>query len=88
MRRRAGFKSGDKLEFRLSGGVITILPKALDDEETPAQLEVIDRAIAEGLDDIKHGRVQGPFSSHKEFITSLHPEARKLRAKKPKRPAR
>jgi AbrB family looped-hinge helix DNA binding protein len=88
VRRRAGLKSGDRLEFRVSGGVITILPKPLDDEETPAQREAIDRALAEGLDDIKHGRLQGPFSSHKEFIASLHQEARKLSEKKPKRPVR
>jgi bifunctional DNA-binding transcriptional regulator/antitoxin component of YhaV-PrlF toxin-antitoxin module len=92
VRRRAGLKSGDKLEFRVSGGVITILPKPaagdISDENTPAQRELIDRAIAEGLEDIKHGRLQGPFSSHKEFITSLHQEARKLNAKKPKRPVR
>jgi len=27
VRRRAGFKSGQELEFKASGGVITILPK-------------------------------------------------------------
>lgn len=88
VRRRAGFKNGDKLEFKVSGGVITILPKPLEDEYTHAQRDVIDRALAPGLDDIKHGRLQGPFSSHQEFIASLHREARKLSAKKPKRPAR
>jgi bifunctional DNA-binding transcriptional regulator/antitoxin component of YhaV-PrlF toxin-antitoxin module len=77
VRRRAGFKSGDKLEFRVSDGVVTILPKQPDDEYTHAQREAIDRAVAEGLDDVKHGRLQGPFSSHKEFIASLHREARK-----------
>ena len=92
VRRRAGLKSGDRLEFRVSGGVITILPKPAvsrgDDKETPAQREVIDRALAEGLDDIKHGRLQGPFSSHKEFIASLHRESHRLSRKKPKRPVR
>lgn len=88
VRRQAGLKTGDKLEFRVSDGVITILPKPPDDQETPAQREAIDRAIAEGLDDIKHGRVQGPFSSHKEFISSLRQEARALSTKKPNRPAR
>src|SRR5580658_7310423 len=82
VRRRAGFKSGDKLEFRVSDGVVTILPKPpgedTSDEYTHAQREAIDRAVAEGLDDIKHGRLQGPFSSYKEFIASLHREARKL----------
>jgi len=27
VRRRAGFKPGDRVEFRVSGGVVTILPK-------------------------------------------------------------
>jgi bifunctional DNA-binding transcriptional regulator/antitoxin component of YhaV-PrlF toxin-antitoxin module len=88
VRRQAGLKTGDKLEFRVSGGVITILPKPPDGQETPAQREAIDRAIAEGLDDIKRGRSQGPFSSHKEFISSLHQEARSLSTKKSKRPVR
>jgi hypothetical protein len=34
------------------------------------------------LEDVKLGRLQGPFSSYREFITSLHREVRKLRTKK------
>ena len=39
VRRRAGFKSGDELEFKVSGKVITIRPKKMgaDDEYTLAQ---------------------------------------------------
>ena len=86
VRRTAGFKSGQEIEFKASGGVITILPKLPADEEyTPAQRRTVDRAIAKGLDDIKHGRLEGPFSSHKEFIDSLHKEAGKLGKKKTKR---
>ena len=89
VRRQAGLKTGDTLEFRVSGGVITILPTHPHDKKTPAQRGVIDRAIAEGLDDIKRGRLQGPFLSHREFISSLHQEARTLSTKKPKkRPVR
>jgi hypothetical protein len=54
----------------------------------PAQRRAIDRDIAKGLEDIEHCRVQGPYSSHKEFIASLHEEAKKLRSKRAKRPAR
>ena len=38
MRRRAGIKVGDRLEFRVSGGVINIIPQSqsADDEYTPA----------------------------------------------------
>ena len=90
VRRRAGLKSGDKVEFKVSGGVITILPKCpnADDEYTPEQRRVIDAQLAEGLADIKAGRVQGPFPSYKEFIASLHKEAKKLSGKNTTRPPR
>ena len=39
VRRKAGFKSGEELEFKASGGVITIVPKLpnADNEYTPEQ---------------------------------------------------
>ena len=90
VRRRAGIKDGDKVEFRVSGGVINIIPKVppADDESTSTQRRLIDRDLAKGLADIKYGRVQGPFASHKEFVASLHREARKLDVKKTKSRAR
>jgi bifunctional DNA-binding transcriptional regulator/antitoxin component of YhaV-PrlF toxin-antitoxin module len=89
VRRRAGLKSGQELEFKVSGSVITILPKhpAAADEYTSKQRRIIDAQVAEGLADIEAGRVHGPFSTHKEFITSLHKEARKLSRKRTKRSA-
>ncbi len=89
IRRKAGIKAGDQFEFSVSGRVITILPKQpVDGEYTPAQRRSVDRALAQGLQDIKHGRVEGPFSSHKELIDSLHEAARKLDKKKAKRTIR
>ena len=86
IRRKAGIKAGDRFEFSVSGRVITIVPKhAADEEYTPAQRRSIDRAIAKGLDDIKQGRLEGPFSSHEEFINSLHAEAKKISKKTTKR---
>lgn len=86
VRRQARFKSGQDLEFRASSGVITIVPRFpnADDEYTPEQRRAIDAQLADGLADIKAGRVHGPFSKHEEFIASLHKEARKLRRKKTK----
>lgn len=80
--RRAGFRSGQKIEIKVSGGVITILPKLppADDEYTPAQRRAIDRGIAASEKDYKEGRSYGPFKTHAEFIASLHKEAAKLRA--------
>ena len=90
VRRRAGHRNGQDLEFRVSGGVITILPKlpAADDEYTPAQRRIIDARLAKGLDDIKAGRVSEAFSDHGEFIAALHKEAARLSAKKTKRQAK
>ena len=97
VRRRAGFKGGQELEFKVSGGVITILRKlpgsatarlgsaakslgtpsgyparGSDDECTPARRRFIGAQIAGGLANVAAGRVHGPFSTHKEFIASLH----------------
>jgi bifunctional DNA-binding transcriptional regulator/antitoxin component of YhaV-PrlF toxin-antitoxin module len=85
VRRRAGLKNGQKLEFKVSGGVITILPKRPDadnDEYSPEQRRAIDAQLAHGLADVAAGRVSGPFSTHKEFIDSLHKEARKVNRKR------
>src|SRR5688572_3293510 len=70
VRRQAGIKTGDQLEVKVSGGIITLLPKlpSADDEYTPKQRRVIDARIAEGLDDVKHGRVSRAFATHEEFI--------------------
>jgi bifunctional DNA-binding transcriptional regulator/antitoxin component of YhaV-PrlF toxin-antitoxin module len=84
VRRRAGFKSGQELEIKASGGVITILPKlpASDDEYTPQERRTIDRGIVASEKDYKEGRSYGPFKTHEKFIASLHQEAGKLRKKK------
>ena len=86
VRRQAGLKSGQEIEFRVVRGVISIRPKlpAADDEYTPEQRRIVEAQLAEGLADIKAGRVHGPFATHKEFIASLHKEAKKLNRKKPK----
>src|SRR5260370_38676993 len=78
--RQAGFKSGQELEVRVSGGAITILPKVpiAVDEYTPAERRAIDRGIAASEKDYKEGRSYGPFKPHEKFISSLHPEAAKL----------
>ena len=67
--------------------MITILPKlpSADDEYTPEQRRIIDARLAKADEDIKHGRLYGPFETHEEFVASLHREAKKLRAKEAKR---
>jgi bifunctional DNA-binding transcriptional regulator/antitoxin component of YhaV-PrlF toxin-antitoxin module len=81
VRRRAGFKSGAEVEFKVSGGMVTILPKlpSADDEYTPEQRRVIDAR----LDAAEKGPFYGPFPTADEAITFLHKEikARKKGAK-------
>jgi bifunctional DNA-binding transcriptional regulator/antitoxin component of YhaV-PrlF toxin-antitoxin module len=89
VRRQAGLKSGQKIEFKVSGGVIGIHPKptAADDGCTPGQRRIVDAQLAEGLADVGAGRVNGPYATHEEFIATLHAEAGKLNRKRTKRPA-
>ena len=54
------------------------------EEHTTEQRRTIDAQFAESEEDIKHGRIFGPFATHKEFIASLHKEAKKLRGPKKK----
>jgi len=84
VRRRAGLKSGDKLEIKVSGGVITILPKVpnADNEYTPAQRRAIDARLARAEADIKKGRVYGPFATHEAMIDFLHNQVKKRNAKR------
>jgi bifunctional DNA-binding transcriptional regulator/antitoxin component of YhaV-PrlF toxin-antitoxin module len=87
VRRQAGHKNGEDLEFRVSGGVITILPKlrAADDGYTPEQRRAIDARLAKDLADIKAGRTYGPFETHREMINFLHDRVKKARLKAKRR---
>jgi AbrB family looped-hinge helix DNA binding protein len=80
VRRQAGIKSGDRLEFRVSGGIINIIPElpTADDEYTPAQRRVIDARLAEA----QEGPYHGPFTTADAAITFLK---REIRARKIKR---
>ncbi len=85
--RRAGFKNGQELEVKASGGVITILPKSAtgDDEYTPGQRRAIDRGIAESEKEYRQGKTAGPFETAEAFLADLHRESAKLDARKRKR---
>jgi AbrB family looped-hinge helix DNA binding protein len=80
VRRRAGLKPGDQVEFRVSGGVINIVPKlpAADDEYTPAQRRIIDAQ----LDEAEKGPFHGPFKTAGEAIKFLHKEIRARKARR------
>ena len=88
VQRRAGIKVGDQLEFKVSGGIITILPKlpTADDEYTPEQRRIIDARLAESQEDFKKGRSFGPFNTAGEMISHMKAQLKKrAAAKKAKR---
>ena len=74
LREQAGLNKGDVVEFTFQGGKIVITPMVVidrrsfpnaDHEYTPEQRRVVDAQLAEGLADIKAGRVYS-FSSAKD----------------------
>jgi len=84
VQREAGIKAGDRLEFKVSGGVINIIPKRLtpDDESTPEQRGIINAQLAEGLEDIRAGRVSPRFNTVDEMLASLKSGRKTTRRRK------
>jgi bifunctional DNA-binding transcriptional regulator/antitoxin component of YhaV-PrlF toxin-antitoxin module len=78
VRRRAGFKPGDQVEFKASGGVITIRKLPSADEYTPTQLRIIDAH----LDEAEKHPFYGPFNTVADMIAHLKGEI-KRRMKSP-----
>ena len=71
LRKAVRLSVGDLLEAEAKNNTIVLKPKAVVDRTA------IDAAIAEGLEDIKKGRVLGPFSTAKEAIRALRTHAKK-----------
>ena len=69
IRQKVGVLVGDLLEAKVEKDKITLTPK-----------RVVDREIAMALDDMRKGRVHGPFRSVDKMLRSLH-TARKRRRK-------
>lgn len=75
VREQARLSKGDLVEFSFQRGKIVITPKTVidrsgfpnaDDEYTPEQRREIDARLDKADEDIKAGRVHGPFASAKE----------------------
>jgi len=60
IRRRARVDIGDLLEASFENGRITFTPKT-----------VIDRHLAEGMEDLAQGRIHGPYKSAAKAISAL-----------------
>jgi len=85
VQRQAGIKRGDRLEFKVRGGVITIVPRlpSADAEYTPKQRRIIDAQ----LDEAEKGPFRGRFRTAEEMIADMNGQLKKRAAlKKPKRP--
>jgi bifunctional DNA-binding transcriptional regulator/antitoxin component of YhaV-PrlF toxin-antitoxin module len=68
VRRRAGFKPGDQVEFKVSRGMVTIQPKVLspcpsDDTVTPAEAKKLRHALKQ----VREGKTT-PWSRVKDEL--------------------
>jgi AbrB family looped-hinge helix DNA binding protein len=73
VRELAHIEIGDLLEAGVENGIITFTPKGL-----------VDRHIAEGLEDARTGRTHGPYKTAGDAIAAL--EGRAKRHAKKRRP--
>ena len=63
-----GLAPGDYLEVELEGDRVILTPKAL-----------VEKRLAESLEDVRRGRMHGPFQSVPALLRSLH-KAKKTRS--------
>ena len=75
VREQIGLSVGDLLEARVERGKITFTPKS-----------VVDKGIAEGLEDIRKGRVHGPYRTVQDAMAAFQERTLK-RSGRPKRTA-
>ena len=82
VQRKAGIKAGDRVELKVSGGIINIIPKlpTADDEYTPAERKLIDARLAGA----RRGPYYGPFETADAAIKFLNKEIRKRKTPKRK----
>ena len=84
MRDRIGLAYGDYVKVVMNGNTITIQPAQIvtltaAEEYTPEQRRALDARLAEGLADVKAGRVSGPFDTVEELAASLRESAKKAK---------
>jgi len=78
-----GLQTGDFVEVKQVQGTVVIKPKKLVDADellTPEQKATIDARLAEGMEDIRQGRVLGPYSTAKEAMRAPSLGSRRPRA--------
>ena len=85
VQRRAGIKVGQRVRFKVSGGIISIIPDlpAAADEYTPGQRRVIDARLTEA----RKGPYYGPFETADEAGAFLRKEIEAGERQSLKRPS-
>jgi|SRR5689334_582444 len=80
LRRKAGIKPGDRVEIRVSGGIINIIPElpSAKAEYTPEQRRIVDARLTEA----RKGPYYGPFDTAEEMIAHMKGELKKRAALK------
>ena len=73
VREQIGVAIGDVLEARAVRGKIVFEPKS-----------IVDRGIAEGLEDIRKGRVHGPYGSVPEAMKAFRERTTRLSKRPPR----
>ncbi len=82
IRRQAGIKAGDEVEFRVSGRVISIVPKRVGKDRGERALE---RGIGQSEKEYREGRSAGPFDTHDAFLEALKAKSSKPASNKSRR---
>jgi AbrB family looped-hinge helix DNA binding protein len=72
IREQVHIEVGDFLEADVKDGKITFTPKSL-----------VDRHLAEGLEDARQGRTHGPYDTAEAAITALDVRAKRHKKLKP-----
>ena len=79
--KKAGFKSGDMIEFKVTRGTVTVrtttFPTA-DDEYTPEQRRALDASLAEA----EKGPYYGPFKNGAEIAAFMKKRQRSQKSAK------
>ena len=91
LRSLAGISESDMVEAAFHRGKIVITPRLVIDrskfptadvEYTPAQRRIIDARLAKSDEDIKRGRVYGPFNTAEEMAASIEANIKKASGSK------
>jgi AbrB family looped-hinge helix DNA binding protein len=81
IRRKAGIKPGDRVEFKVSGRVINIVPK-LSPDELQDQQEIRDPKIREHIRKSNADYLAGRSRPAQDFLSELRADGAKPRKKR------